>query len=304
MRRHLPPLNAVKAFEAAARFGGYVAAAQELGVSPAAVSQQVKKLEQFFEKQLFVRHNNRLTLTDAGLTVFTDGSAALQRLAAMTERVVEGEVRTRLIVSVPPSLANRWLNQQIAGFLDREPSIRLDLRVEEDPVDFARYNIDVRICYGDHLYPDLASQQLIRDEVLPLMTPETHRKCNVDTGDPASLPDSALIHTGWGPSFASHPGWTDWFARAGVPRSPDAGRGHRVGMSSLALDLALADAGIALGQRLLAAADLATGRLVAPFAVSLPLGHPYCAVYPHAKSPKPGVQGFVAWLNDVTGDGR
>ena len=119
MTRKLPPLNALKAFEAAARTGGFVPAARELRVSPAAVSQQVKNLERFFDKRLFVRHHNRLSLTDAGLAVFADSSEALERLAAMTLRTFEGEVRSRLVVSVLPSVASHWLNRRLNRRLHR-----------------------------------------------------------------------------------------------------------------------------------------------------------------------------------------
>lgn len=303
MPRKLPPLNALKAFEAAARNGGYVTAARELRVTPAAVSQQVKNLERFFGKQLFIRHRNRLSLSDAGLAVFADSAEALERIAAMTLRTFQGEVRSRLIVSVLPSVASHWLigrlnrqpNRRLEGFLGLVPALRLDLRVEEDPVDFARHDIDVRICYGDHLYPDLANTVLVRDEVVPLCAPALLRQGAVNPGAPGSLADATLIHTNWGPSFASHPTWADWFARAGLDRVPDAGQGHRVGMSSLAIDLAAAGAGIALGQRLLAGAALDEGRLVAPFGPSIPLGHPYCAVHAHAKAQKPAVKAFVDW---------
>ncbi len=299
MTRKLPPLNALKAFESAARTGGFVPAARELRVSPAAISQQVKNLERFFDKRLFVRHHNRLSLTDAGLAVFADSSEALERLAAMTLRTFEGEVRSRLIVSVLPSVASHWLNRRLnrrlTGFLARDPAIRLDIRVEDDPVDFARHGIDVRICYGAHLYPDLANTLLVQDEVLPLCAPVLLDRGVIDSSSPGSLPDTLLIHTNWGPSFASHPTWADWFARAGLDRAPDVGQGHRVGMSSLAIDLAAAGAGIALGQRLLAGDELANGGLVAPFGQSVPLGHPYCAVHAHAKAQKPAVRSFVDW---------
>ncbi len=295
MQKRLPPLNALKAFEAAARGGGYVSAARELGVSPAAVSQQVKNLEGFFDKQLFTRFNNRLVLTDAGLAIFVESSTALEKLAAMTQRVFEGEVRSRLVVSLLPSLANRWFNRSLPAFLDLEPAMRVEVRVEDDPVDFARYNIDVRICYGAHLYPELANTVLVRDEVLPLCTPAFMEGHGFDGAVPGVLSDTQLIHTLWGPSFASHPTWTDWFAWVGQDRAPDFGKGHGVGRSSLAIDLALAGSGIALGQRLLARDEIAEGRLLAPFEGAIPLGHPYCAVHPRAKARKPGVPSFVQW---------
>ncbi len=296
MPRKLPPMNAIKAFEAAARTGGYVAAARELAVSPAAVSQQVKNLEGFFGKKLFVRHSNRLSLTDAGLHVFNESHTSLETLGRMTARVFQGESRARLVVSVLPSLAARWLERRLAEFLDLEPALRLDIRVEDDPVDFARHHVDLRICYGAHLYPDLVNRLLLQDQVLPLCTASWLERALGDAPAPEQLSDDWLIHTNWGPSFASHPTWADWFRAAGIERSPDAAAGHGVGLSSLAVDLARAGVGIALGQRLLARDDLAAGRLLAPFGPAIPLGHPYCAVHAHARAQKPGLQAFADWL--------
>lgn len=304
MSRKLPPLNPLKAFEAAARTGGYVSAARELGVSPAAVSQQVKTLERFFDKRLFTRHNNRLSLSDAGQAIFAGSAAAFESLAGMTEGLLEGGVRSRLVISVPSSLASRWLNRRLHEFLASEPAMRLEIRVEDDPVDFARHGIDVRICYGRHLYPDLLNTVLIHDEVLPLCTPTMPEGGMDGAIRPEDIRDEDLIHTNWGPSFASHPTWADWFAHVGAARVPDVGRGHRVGMSSLAIDLALSGAGIALGQRLLARDEILDGRLRAPFGQSIPLGHPYCAVLAHAKSQKPGVGSFVEWLSGVASGQR
>lgn len=292
----MPPLNALKAFEAAARYGGYVAAARELGVSPSAVSQQVRNLERFFGKQLFARYNNRVALTDAGITIYADTARALQDLASMTTRVLEGELRPLLVVSVLPSLAHRWFHRRLAEFLLTDEQVRIDLRVEDDPVDFARQDIDLRICYGAHLYPDLAVVPLLHDEVVPLCTSSFWNRHGTSLEDLSELSDELLIHTSWGPSFASHPTWADWFASIGKKRAPDVAKGHRVPMSSLAIDLAVAGAGICLGQRMLAEDELATGRLVSPWSSSLPLGHPYCAVHPHTKAHKQDLSKLKNWL--------
>ncbi len=300
MPPRLPPLNALKAFEAAARLGGYVLAAQELGVSPAAVSQQVKTLERFFEKKLFIRHNNRISLSDAGLAVYGEIGEALEQIAGVTARVFDDTARAPLVISVLPSLASRWLNACLPDYAMAERGLRLDLRVEEDPVDFARQGIDVRLCYGEHLYPDYVTTPFLRDSVLPLAAPSflEHRAEGPLT--PRSLADGDLIHTSWGPSFASHPSWADWFKAARLDRTPEPGRGHRVGMSSLAIDLAVAGMGVALGQRLLAEAEIAAGRLTAPFGPALRLGQPYCTVHAHAKARKAGVRRFVEWVSDTT----
>lgn len=198
----LPPLNALRAFEAAARTGGYVAAAEELGVSPAAVSQQVRNLEDFLGKQLFRRFNNRVLLTDAGQVVFAGASDALQSISALTEQVMSGGTRSRLVISVITSVAERWLEPRLAAFALKEKALRIELRVESDPVDFARHDIDLRICYGTNIYPEMNTIRLFQDEVLPLCSPiYLERNANAKMQGMDGVPDDDLIHTSWGPSF-------------------------------------------------------------------------------------------------------
>ena len=291
----LPPLNALRAFEAAARGGSYVAAANELDVSPAAVSQQVRNLEDFLGRQLFMRFNNRVVLTDAGQAVFAGTASALQAISALTEQVMSGQSKSRLVISVLPSIAQRWLEPQLADFLLHDTAVRVDFRVEDDPVDFARYNIDLRLCYGSNLYPDMTTVLLNHDDVLPLCSPAYLVRNPQAASGMAEVPDDDLIHTNWGPSFVSHPTWHTWFAVEGINR-PQESKGYRVGRSSLALDLARDGVGVALGQRLMGGSDIASGRLVALSCRALPLGHPYGLVHPQSKIGKPGLRSLIDWL--------
>ena len=297
----LPPLNALRAFEAAARTGGYVAAAEELGVSPAAVSQQVRNLEDFLGKQLFRRFNNRVLLTDAGQVVFAGASDALQSISALTEQVMSGSTRSRLVISVITSVAERWLEPRLAAFALKEKALRIELRVEGDPVDFARHNIDLRICYGTNIYPEMNTIRLFQDEVLPLCSPSyLERNVNAKTLGMDGVPDDDLIHTSWGPSFVSHPTWHAWFAKSGNDRPIDA-KGYQVGMSGLSLDLARDGVGVALGQKVMAAGDLAAGRLIPVSDIAIELGHPYCLVHPRSKARRAGLQALIDWLTKEGG---
>jgi len=292
----LPPLNAVKSFEASARLGGFSQAARELGVTPGAVSQQVKILEDFFAKQLFLRRNNQLQLTDAGLAVYAESAQVIERLSEMTRRLLEGKVRSRFVISTLPSVAVRWLNRRLEEFLAAEPEVRCEIRVEDDPVDFVRHHIDLRICYGQHLYPEMVTRRLLRDVATPLCSPGFLSRLPHALGNPADIQDSDLIHIDWGGSFASCPSWSEWFRAAGADRMPQVELGHTTSMSSLAVDLAAAGCGIALGQRMLARDELADGRLVAPFTQALALGHDYCAVHPHSRTGKRVVSAFLGWI--------
>jgi LysR family glycine cleavage system transcriptional activator len=300
MAVHHRPLTALKAFEAAARHGSFVKAAGELGVTAPAVSQQVKGLETFLERKLFLRHNNRVVLTDAGRTIYPALAEGFDRLDEALGLVMEDKVTSRLAISTLPSLAQRWITRILGGFAAAEPDIRVDLRVEEDPVDFAGSGLDLRICYGAQLYPELAVEPLILDHVLPLCSREF-----LDAKGPAfgsgSLEDRDLIHTDWGPAFASLPGWSDWFRKAHPSRQPEVGQGFRVGQSSLAVSFALAGMGVALGQRLLAEEEIEQGRLVSPFGPSLPLGAPYCLVYPQVRAQSPSLRRLLDWIRARVG---
>jgi LysR family glycine cleavage system transcriptional activator len=286
----LPPLNALKYFESAARTGSYVTAAAELNVSPAAISQQVRNLETFLKRKLFTRLNNRIVLTDAGQAIQAGVSPALEDIAALTQRVLAGSSRAKLVVSVIPSLAECWFMPALADFAQAAP-LRIDLRVENDPVDFAGGEIDLRIGYASAQYPGLQSVPLFRDEVLPLCGPELAAGLSLTNAD-----DSLFIHTSWGQDFGSHPSWDEWLARYLPNRRIDPAKGHRVGSSQLALDFARRGLGIALGQRALAQEGLESGTLMALDPQALPLGHDYCAFYPRARARKAGLLPLTDYL--------
>jgi LysR family glycine cleavage system transcriptional activator len=250
---------------------------------------------------MFMRFNNRVVLTDAGQAVYAGASETLEALSALTEQIMLGGTRSCLVISVITSVAERWLQSRLAAFARNNPSLRIDMRVEQDPVDFARHNIDLRICYGANLYPELTIVHLKHDEVLPLCGPSyLERNADAKRLGMKAVPYSDLIHTNWGPMFFSHPTWKAWFAKADL-KTPDDSKGYHIGTSGLVLDMARDGVGVALGQRMLAEDDLATGRLVALSQLSLALGHPYSLVYPQGKSRKAGLTLLIECL--TTGSG-
>ncbi|MDN7144027.1 LysR family transcriptional regulator [Pseudomonas sp. JQ170] len=280
----LPPLNAVKAFEVAARTGSFVLAAEELGVSAAAISQQVRHLEDFLERKLFVRTGNRITLTDAGHAIYPQTSRALNDIAAMTTRILEGDLHSRrLVISVPFSLAETWLAPKLLPLQEQYPNLAIDIRVEDDPVDLIRHDIDIRVSYGDYHYPALTAVHLVRDEVIPVCTPDFWSAHGNDEFDLSQISQNLFIHTHWGASYASGPTWHDWFSLISSKYHPDPKQGVRSGLSSLSVSLALLGLGIALAHKLIAQSELESGRLINLSSMSLPLGHPYCAFVPTGK---------------------
>lgn len=272
-------------------------AAEELGISPAAVSQHIRKLEQFLGKTVFTRLNNRVMLTDAGQALFDGVGAALQMISDTTEAQMLRRARARLVISCIGSLAENWLLPRLAAHARAQPGFRFDLRVEADPVDFARHDIDLRLAYDPAQYPDHGQASLVQDRVLPLCSPDWLNR-HPGAGGMAVVPPEDLLHTSWGADFGSLPGWSAWFEIAGLP-GPPPGTGFQAGSSALVLDMARAGLGVALGQRLLAQDDLAAGRLVALSGLSLPLGRPYGLVWPRARGGKRQVMALVQALQGM-----
>lgn len=292
----LPPLNALRAFEAAARAGSYVAAAQELNVSPAAISQHIRNLEDFLGKHLFTRLNNRVVLTDAGAEIFENIHRAFEEIAASTARAMGQRPRSRLVISALSSMSECWLAPQLGRFAGLHPEFRFELRVEADPVDFGRDEIDLRLTYGSSVYDGMESHVLHRDVLVPIGAPLYLKRLGARVDDRLTqVPEEDLIHTDWGADFGSRATWNDWFHMHGAGRSITRA-GHQVSHSNLALQLARRGMGVVLGQRLLAAEMLASGELVLVAPHTIPLGYAYNLVHPRAKAHKPMLKDLMAFL--------
>lgn len=299
MPRRLPPLNAIRAFEASARNGGFVAAAAELGVTPAAVSLQIRKLEDFYEAALFDRLASGVELTEIGAAIFADCSVALATLESTADLLASREARSRIVVSCINSLAHRWLTQFLAELALRIPDNWIEVRAEPDPVDFENRGVDLRITYGEHLYPHHDTQPLFTDRLVPLCTPEFADRAGILGQTPAALQDEQLIETWWSPSFWAYPTWSDWFALAGHPRTARNGVGPAANMPALAIDMALSGLGIALGQMSLAAEEMKAGRLIAPFDIRLGMPNPYSIITPRSARRKKRLAGLIAALREI-----
>ena len=294
--RDLPPLNGIKSFEAAARTGSFTRAALELGVSSAAVSQQVKMLEDHFGKQLFLRQGNKLALTDAGHMALPQTTRALGELAAVSARLLEPDLRGRLVVSAPYSLAELWLTPKLVQFAELHPDMPVEIRAEEDPVAFDRHSIDVRVSYGGHHYPNMRALPLFQDSVLAVCAPKFWHDQRLGMKRLADLPDSKFIHIDWGPTYASHPTWSAWFAAAGSTRKPDPARGPRMSLSALAIAAARQGLGVALGQKAMTRVDLEAHRLIATSTVTVPVGQSYAAFVPPMRAERPLVRMLLSHL--------
>ena len=281
------PLNALRAFETVARAGSFVQAGAQLGVTSAAVSQQVRHLERLYGKRLFLRQGNRITLTDAGRAIYPRLEAALAELSAIGAELREDQARARLVVSCLPTLAESWLLPRLAGF---EAGTGIELRVEEDPVVLARAGVDLRITFGNHFYPDHQSQPLFRDRIVAVAAPEL-----AATGL-ASLPDERFVHTDWGPSFQTTPSWASYWHMATGRADPDRTRGLTVNQSHMAILAARHGIGAALVPERIARDPIATGHLVVCGTVTLAMAHDYVLIWPRALSRRRPLHLLIAHL--------
>ena len=241
--RSLPPLNPIKAFEASARLGSFVDAADELGVSSAAVSLQVKKAEEFFGKLLFVRQNNSIILTDAGHMLFLPVSKSLSELARATEVLMENEVKAQFVVSTIQSIADTWVAPALAALRQKFPSVGIQILLEDDPVDLIQNRVDVRLTYGGQHYAKNDSVIIATDRVLPYCTP---RFAEEHQSSIENVADGFLIHINWGPTYSSYPSWSSWFEAARIARIPDLRKGIVVAGTAVAATIAENSGGVVL----------------------------------------------------------
>lgn len=286
----LPSLRGLQAFEAAARTGSFAAAAEELSVSAAAVSQLIRTVEEQMGRKLFHRVNRRAVLTEAGVEMLPRLSMAFREISSVARDVGGGAFRPRLVVSVPPSMAMGWLSERLAGFVARHGAADISLRGDDDPAPFDHELIDIRLSYGPH-YREHPTEEIVRDAVYPVCAPTLAGTTGSD-----SLAGLPLIHTDWGPTGASFPSWRNWFEAAGNEPGRAARRGLSANSSRAALDLAISGLGVVLAQGVYCAKALEAGLLVRPVSRSLALRQPYCLTIPERSARRDIVAAFREWL--------
>ncbi len=297
MTRRLPPLNALRAFEAAARHLSFTKAADELYVTQAAVSHQVKALEEALGIQLFRRFNRRLMLTDAGQAYLPALTDSLDQIEAATRRLRAEDEAGPLKVTMANSLAAKWLLPRLPRFRERHPEIDVVVSACDSVVDFTRDDFDMGIRFGRGDYPGLRVDLLMRDHVIPLCSPALLVGPHpLET--PADLKHHTLLHEEL--TRGEFPGWREWLQAVGVS-DVNAERGPVYSHASLVLQAAIDGQGVALSRVSLAALDLEAGRLVQPFGPTLPSSFSCYVVAPPATADRPKVKAFRDWLFDEAG---
>ena len=293
MARHLPPLNALRAFEAAARHLSFTKAARELHVTQAAVSHQIKTLEDYLGVPLFQRRNKAVLLTEAGQLCLPGVRDGFSRLAEAIDGLRALRVDSVLSVTTSPSFAAKWLVPRLERFRAANPDLDVRIDASTQLVDFERESIDVGIRYGGGSYAGLTSETLFGTEVFPVCSPRL-RKGSRALRTPADLKYHTLLHTEW-IARADEPDWRMWLLAAGVS-DVDWTRGPQFNDGALAIQAAIDGQGVALGRDALAAADLKAGRLVRPFRLSVAGRFRYHLVYLPVALRRPKVALFREWL--------
>ncbi len=297
MGRRLPPLNALRAFEAAARHLSFTKAAGELNVTQAAISHQVKGLEDILGISLFRRFNRRLMLTDAGQTYQPALSEAFDRIESATRRMRLEEQTGPLKVTVANSFAAKWLLPRLPAFRDREPDIDVMVAASDSLVDFTRDDFDMGIRFGLGRYPGLRVDLLFDDEVFPVCSPKLMEGPH-PLLTPADLKHQTLLHDEVGASEFPH--WGNWLEKSGL-RGIRHDRGHRYSHSSLVIQAAIGAQGVALTRASLVGLDLEAGRLVRPFGPAMKSNYACYVVSPLSTADKPKIAAFRDWLFDEVG---
>jgi len=292
-RRRLPPLNALRAFEAAARHLNFSRAADELSVTPGAVSQQIQNLEDYVGVALFKRTPKGLLLTDPAQIALPALREAFDRLAEAASMLTAAVDGRRLTVSVAPSFAAKWLVPRLGRFETLHPMVDVWISAGMELVDFNSGEIDIAIRYGSGRYPGLEVQRLMQETVMAVASPELLESQPLNELE--DLKGQILLHDGSPDADESCPDWTMWLAARGV-KGVDGSRGPRFNQSSLVIEAAVGGRGVALAKRALAQADLDAGRLVAPFQIATAVDFAYYLVFPKAKGRLPQVKAFVNWL--------
>jgi len=307
MARRLPPLNALRAFEAAARHLSFARAAEELNVTPGAISHQVKALEVHLGVELFHRRNRTIELTHSGEACLPKVREGFDSLADAVERLLAREKIATLAISAAPFLAARWLTPRLQHFVTAHPDIDVRITASTSLIDVRNdgssgremianptEDADVAIRFGTGVCPGFRAEKLLPVSVTAMCSPrlldgEHPLRSPIDLQHHALLKDDAVYFAG------ETSDWDVWLQAAGAG-DIETSRGVRFSHSALALEAAVDGLGVVLGNPMLAASDLAAARLVIPFETRLPSTFAYYVVCGEASCDRPDILAFRGWL--------
>lgn len=309
-----PPLNALRAFEAAANHLSFKTAAKVLSVTPTAVSHQIKGLENFLGVALFNRLTRALELTSAGEAMLPKVREGMACFAAAVELTRSNSAKVKLLISAPPSFAARWLVPRLHRFATLQPLSELHVASSLNAIDSAEQaekpligSLDPRddesqigIRFGMGKYPNCRVDKILAPNYIAVCSPKL-----LEAGFPLNRPEDVrlhcLIHDDTISNEKERPSWHEWLRIAGVSDA-DASAGPHFSDSGLALAAAVDGMGIALASQSLVSAEISAGRLLSPFDVSVEQRYAYYLAIPRAMADRPAVAAFREWLLQEAGE--
>ncbi len=309
MSQQLPPLNALRTFEAVARLESFTKAADELSVTRAAVSHQIKNLEEYVGFPLFERHTRSISLTAAGAVALPKLREGFNNISDAVHLMTSYQSNENLTVWMAPSFASKWLVPRLHDFSLKYPDIDMQLHAVSGLIDDADNNndysleelfrsedADVVIRFGAGDYPGCKVHKLFSVKAVPLCSPELLENPEKPLKTPEDLANHTLLHDNT--AYKGRPEWIKWLKQEGI-EGINHERGLKFNHISLALDAAIDGQGVLLGIEALARKDIEDGRLVIPFDISLPLKKSYFAIHPKsADSNQHAVDSFIEWITD------
>ena len=290
---NFPPLNSLRAFEAAARHLSFQNAAEELSVTPGAISQQIKKLEDILQTPLFHRDSRAVTLTEAGRVLRPDLSRGFESLDEAVQQLKQSAEHQHITVSMTPSFAAKWLVPRLEKWTAQQPDVDVRISASLGLANFGPDGVDLGVRFGSGNYDGLTSALLLKESFVVVCSP-IFIDGSKQIKTPEDLHDHTLIH-GSGPQGAPGTDWQEWLKSAGVD-GIDTSSGLVFDDTTVAILAAIGGQGVLLSRRALVEDDIAAGRLALPFDLDLPLEFAWRIVAPEGKLKRPEVSAFRDWL--------
>ena len=298
MSRRSVPLNGLRAFEAAARHLSFAKGADELHVTPAAISQQIRSLEEFLGQPLFIRGSRGIELSLAGKACLPHLQSAFDQIDfAVSSACTVGESRP-LTIRASPCVATKWLLPRLPEFQAAFPDIEIAVSASSQIQEFRPSEMDMILRVRCGTFNGLTTERVLTESVFPVCSPTLRERIPLDS--PADLERHTLLHDDTMAKVETFPDWARWLDFAGVPQLATT-RGHRFSLSTLAIDATVGGRGVALGRSALVEPDLDEGRLVRPFDLHYPVTHDYFLIYP---KDSPNIEPMMAFRDWVIDNGR
>lgn len=297
MAERIPHLTALRAFEAAARHLSFQAAAEELGLSPSAISHQIRSLENYLDVRLFDRLTRAIALTEAGKALSPGVEDGFRHIESAVRRVRSLKTHAIIVVSAGPAIAAKWLVPRLYRFEERYPAIEVRVTTSNRLIDLEREDIDVTIRHGSGEYTGLETIRLFGEAYAPMCSPSLLRSTSKPLKKATDLVQHRLLHDDAAAFPGQAPGWPEWLKAAKV-KEIDGRSGRHFAQTDHAVQAAIDGAGVLLGRVAIAAPDLAAGRLVQPFDLELPSNYGYFFVTREGRVREKPIAALLEWIKE------